>query len=78
MERKVKMEERRLELEQKLMEQKLEMQEKHMQRREDLKLEILRMRLQIIGQTNKPTPPVEQQGVQTCEKFSSSNITTCI
>jgi hypothetical protein len=78
MERKVKMEERRLELEQKLMEQKLEMQEKHMERRETLKLEILRMRLQIIGQTNKQTPVVEQQGVQTCEKFSSSNITTCI
>lgn len=77
MERKVKMEERRLELEQKLMEQKLEMQEKHMERRENLKLEILRLRLQVIGQTNKP-PIVEQQAVQTCEKFSSSNITTCI
>jgi hypothetical protein len=77
-ERKVKMEERRLELEQKLMEQKLEMQEKHMERRENLKLEILRLRLQLIGQTNKPQPVVEQQAVQTCEKFSSSNITTCI
>lgn len=78
MERKAKMEERRLELDQKLMEQKLEMQEKHMERRENLKLEILRLRLQVIGQPNKPQPVVEQQAVQTCEKFSSSNITTCI
>lgn len=78
MERKLKMEERRLELQQKLMEQKLEMQEKHMERRENLKLELLRLRLQVIGQPNKP-PVAEQQAVQqTCEKFSSSNITTCI
>lgn len=78
MERKAKMEERRLELEQKLVEQKLEMQQKHMERRENLKLELLRLRLQILGQTNKQPPIVEQQAVQTCEKFSSSNITTRI
>lgn len=76
LERKLKMEERRLELQQKLTDRKLEMQEKHMERRESLKLEIMRLRLQVAGQPKK-TPVVEQQAVQTCEKFSSSNITTC-
>ena len=77
MERKLKMEERRLELQEKLMEQKLEMQEKHMERRETLKLELVRLRLQVAGQTSKSSA-VEQQAVQTYEKFSSSNITTCM
>jgi hypothetical protein len=77
LERKAKMEERRLEMQEKLMEQKLEMQEKHLERRETLKVELLRLRLQVTGQTSK-LPAVEQQAVQTCEKFSSSNITTCM
>ena len=65
MERKEKMEENRLEIQEKHLERKLEMQEKHMQRRETLKLEMLRLRLEFLGQKRKQ--PEVEQAVQTMD-----------